>query len=123
MIIHEIKLVGKLELDLPDNERIDPETEYALALDRMENKDGKTSKWIDEMGRFHYCYSFVPTGIGVVSAGNKIFKAKSKKNTPSQMLRFKIQELHDLKYQDTDFEQFYTEKMSKLISQIEDETA
>jgi hypothetical protein len=123
MIIHEIKLVGKLELELPEEERIEPDIEYALMLDRMENKEGKTVKRIDEMGRIHYCYSFVPTGFGVIKAGDKVYKAKAKKTTPSQILRFKIQELHDQKYQDTDFERFYTERMSKLISQIESELA
>jgi hypothetical protein len=117
MIIHLIQLNGKIEFDLPEGEKIETDTEYALMVDRIENKDGAVSKRIRD-DRTEFTYKMVPKGMAVLSAGNKVFKGKSKSSTPSQVLRFAIEDLRQARYSDRDPEEFYNEWMSGLIEQV-----
>jgi hypothetical protein len=122
MILHQIKLSGKIEFDL-DGDKIDPEKEYALMIDRIQNKDGLTTKRQDD-DKTTYTYTFVPLGTAVLTEGNKAYKGKSKSSTPSQVLRMRIEDLYDAKYAGTvDREVFYQQKIANFISIIEAELA
>lgn len=119
MIIHQIKLSGKIEFDL--DEKIDPELEYALMIDRVQNKDGLTTKRQDDE-KTTYTYTMVPLGIAVLKAGNKVYKGKSKGSTPSQVLRMRIEDLYDAKYAGTiERDNFYHNKIAEFIQQIDSE--
>ena len=122
MILHQIKLSGKIEFDL-DGDKIDPELEYALMIDRIQNKDGLTTKRQDD-DKTTYTYTFVPLGTAVLTSGNKAYKGKSKSSTPSRVLRMKIEDLYDAKFAGTcDREAYYQKRMSAFIEQIENEIA
>lgn len=115
---YEIQINGKISIDEP----INPDTEYSIALKRVQNDCGKVSEYIDKMDRKVFCYKLVNLDIATLISGDTIIGGKAKKSSPSQALRFKIFDLFENQYAggDEDKETFYNNYMQKIIKSVED---
>lgn len=117
--IYEITINGKIEID----ENIDKDTEYSIALKRIQNDQGKVKKWTDKMDREVYTWTMVNLGEATLISGEKIIKGQPKKYKQSQALRFIIEAFYDEqlaggdKFKDK--ESYYQYRMSQIIKEEE----
>jgi len=120
--INEIRINGKIEIDEP----INPDTEYSIALKRIQNDQGKVSKYINKNDEEVFCWSMINLDIVTIIGGDKMILGKPKRGSMSQVLRMKIEDLYDNQYAGSekykDKEDFYKKYMSKIIDQV-NETA
>jgi hypothetical protein len=117
-MINEITINGKIEVDKP----IDPETEYALYLERIQNDQGKVSKWINKNDTSVYTYKMVNLGVAMLKQGDEVIMGKAKKGSKSQALRQEVRELWEMAYSgEIGEEKFYNQWMDKFFKIIKDE--
>jgi hypothetical protein len=114
MKINQISISGRIEI----NEEINPETEYSLYLDRIQNDQGKQVRYLKDETEV-ITYKLVNLGQAILKAGDKIIIGKPKKNSKSQLLRAKIRELWELSHSGRISEEaFYEEVMNKFLDEI-----
>jgi hypothetical protein len=117
-MINEITINGKIEVDKP----IDPETEYALYLERIQNDQGKVSKWINKNDTSVYTSKMVNLGVAMLKQGDEVIMGKAKKGSKSQALRQEVRELWEMAYSgEIGEEKFYNQWMDKFFKIIKDE--
>ena len=116
-MINQIQLNGKIELDSP----IDPETEYSLYLERIQNDQGKQSKYLKDETEV-ITFKMVNLGIAILKVGDKAIIGKPKNQSRSQALRFKIKELWETAHSGRISEEdFYNECMDKFFNEIDEQ--
>jgi hypothetical protein len=117
MQIHELQILGKVEIDQP----INPDTEYSLYLERIQNDQGKQSRYLKDETEV-LTYKMVNLGTVMLKAGDKVIMGKPKTGSKSQALRFKIRQLWDTAHSGRIAEEaFYNECMDKFLNEIDDQ--
>jgi hypothetical protein len=115
--IHQFQLVGRVEISDP----IDPDTEYALYLERVQNDQGKQSKYLKDDTEV-ITYKLVNLGTAMLSAGGKNIMGKPKKGSKSQALRLRIRELWETAHAGRmDEEAFYNECLDKYLAEVQEQ--
>lgn len=116
-MINQIQILGKIETD----GAIDPETEYSLYLERIQNDQGKQSRYLKDDTEV-ITYKLVNLGIAMLKAGDKVIMGKPKTGSKSQALRFRIKELWETAHAGRmDEEAFYSECMDKFLDEIQEQ--
>jgi hypothetical protein len=114
MKINQISIAGRIEI----NEEINPETEYSLYLDRIQNDQGKQVRYLKDETEV-ITYKLVNLGQAILKAGDKVIIGKPKKNSKSQLLRAKIRQLWELSHSGRISEEaFYEDCMNKFLDEI-----
>ena len=119
MKIYQITISGKIEIDEP----IDKNKEYSLALKRIQNDQGKTTTHETEDTET-VCWKMVNLDIATLISGESVISGKSKKGSPSQVLRLTLFELYEQQYAGSDEykdrDDFYNKTMQKIIEKFKD---
>jgi hypothetical protein len=116
-MINQIRINGNIEVD----ESIDPETEYSLYLERIQNDQGKQSKYLKDDTEV-ITYKLVNLGIALLKAGDKVIMGKPKTGSKSQALRFRIKELWETAHSGRiEEEAFYNECLDKFLNEIQEQ--
>jgi len=114
MDIYEIKINGVIEIDQP----IDSDTEYSIALERIQQKDGMVLIKENNQESKTFQYKMVNLGIATLLTEGKVIKGKAKSKSQSRALRYIIEKLWNEQYSaEIDKETFYNQEMSKIIDE------
>lgn len=116
-MINQIQITGRIEVSDP----ICPETEYSLYLERIQNDQGKQSRYLKDDTEV-ITYKLVNLGIAMLKAGDKVIMGKPKTGSKSQALRFKIKTLWETAHAGRmDEEAFYNECLDKFLNEIQEQ--
>ena len=115
---HEIRLGGRANIEHSEGNKLELGHDYTLGLTvnchEISNKDNQN-------GTDQRIYKFALNGGIVISKdwGKTIMKAKGK-GSPSQKMRNALRFIHDDKKIEVDFDDWYKQKISYIISKLEE---